>query len=137
MTRSRTFWLAVLLLAALAFGTAAALWWPDTEPALDCAPADVRWVDAGTTLVAVCAPGTPRGPVPAGQALTVGVKLDLNRATEAELAVIPGVGPSLARRLVEERERVGGFRSWEQVDEVRGVGPSKLQALESATELGQ
>lgn len=135
MKQNRTFWLAVLLLLVLGFGTAAALWWPDSRPALDCAPGDIRWTDAGTSLVAVCAPGTPRGAVPPGQALTVGAKLDLNRATEAELAVIPGVGPALARTLVEERAKLGGFASWEQVDEVRGVGPSKLEALESATEL--
>ena len=55
--------------------------------------------------------------------------LDLNRATAAELARLPGVGPGLALRILEERERRGRFDSPEALRQVVGVGPKKLAAL--------
>ncbi len=55
--------------------------------------------------------------------------VDLNRAGIGELARLPGVGPSLARRIVEERERGGAFDSPEALRRVYGLGPRKLIAL--------
>jgi len=55
--------------------------------------------------------------------------LDLNRATVAELARLPGVGPGLAQRIFDERERRGRFESPEALRHVVGVGPKKLAAL--------
>jgi DNA uptake protein ComE-like DNA-binding protein len=56
-------------------------------------------------------------------------RLDLNRASEAELADLPRVGPVLARRLVERRRLMGRFGSFAQVDSVSGVGPAVLRIL--------
>jgi competence protein ComEA len=55
--------------------------------------------------------------------------LDLNAATAEQLARLPGVGPWLARRIVEERQRRGRFESAEGLRSVLGVGPRKLAAL--------
>ncbi len=127
---SRTGWLAVLAGMALVTGLAVRLGWPSTRPALDCAPADVRF-EGG---VATCRPGAPQAKAPAGAALTVGVKLDLNRATADELGVIPGIGPALALAIVKARDARGPFKSWDDVDAVPGVGPAKLEALMAASE---
>lgn len=51
-----------------------------------------------------------------------GLKVDLNRATAEELEAIPGIGPKLARRIVEHREVHGAFRSTEGITAVSGVG---------------
>jgi len=129
----------VLLLAAM--GALARWRWPSQDPALPCAPSEVHWVDAGGRLLAACAPdrmetsGAPEVAPPAGQALVVGRRLDLNRATAAELTALPGVGPILAQALVRDRERRGGFRSWEEVDAVPGVGPAKLEVLRASCDL--
>jgi competence ComEA-like helix-hairpin-helix protein len=56
-------------------------------------------------------------------------QVDVNQASEAELAAIPEVGPSLAGRIVEYRRRAGGIRSHEQLLEVRGIGPKTLAAM--------
>ena len=134
---TRTGWLGVLALCALTLGVAARLSWPSDRPSLDCDPSRVRWVDAGTGVVATCEPGAPEDAGrPAGAALALGVKLDLNRATEEELRLIPGVGPKLAHALVEARAARGGFRGWNDVDEVSGVGPAKLARIKEAAELG-
>jgi competence protein ComEA len=77
--------------------------------------------------VARCGPGEP---LPVGQALTVGQTVDLNHVSAAELALIPGISGELARRLVDERARRGGFRSWNEVDEIEGVGLARLDRLQ-------
>jgi type II secretory pathway component PulK len=46
-----------------------------------------------------------------GLATSESAKLDVNRATEEMLARLPGVGESLAKRIVEERARGGRFRA--------------------------
>ncbi|WP_368671656.1 ComEA family DNA-binding protein [Corallococcus carmarthensis] len=69
------------------------------------------------------------------QALALGLKLDLNAASESELALLPGVGRDLAKRLVSAREEQGRFASWEDVDAVPGVGAAKLETLRAATVL--
>jgi len=55
--------------------------------------------------------------------------LDLNHASADEISRLPGVGPSLARRIVEERERRGRFESPDGLRGVLGMGPKKLAAL--------
>jgi len=55
--------------------------------------------------------------------------LDLNRASVDEISRLPGVGPSLARRIVEERDRVGRFESPDGLRGILGLGPKKLAAL--------
>jgi competence protein ComEA len=64
-------------------------------------------------------PGTAAPPEP----------LDVNRADAAQLARLPGVGPGLAQRIVEERERRGRFESPEALRYVLGMGPKKLAAI--------
>ena len=63
-----------------------------------------------------------------------GALVDVNRATESELTALRGIGPALARRIVEYRERNGPFRSLEELVQVRGIGPAKLEGFrEQAT----
>jgi competence protein ComEA len=55
--------------------------------------------------------------------------LDLNRASADEISRLPGVGPSLARRIVEERDRRGRFEASDNLRGILGMGPKKLAAL--------
>ena len=75
-------------------------------------------------------PARPRAPkrqaLPPDQA---GPPLDLNRATLADLIRLPGVGPVLARRILETREIAGRFGAVDDLVGVRGVGPAKLERL--------
>lgn len=56
--------------------------------------------------------------------------LDLNAASAEELTSLPGIGPELARRIVERRETAGPFTAVEELLEVPGIGEAKLAALE-------
>ena len=58
--------------------------------------------------------------------LALSAKLDINKATAAELEALPGIGPSLAARIVEQRRAAGGFRSVEDLLTVRGIGQKTL-----------
>ena len=52
--------------------------------------------------------------------------LDLNTATEAELVKLPGIGPALAKRIVQYRSQIGRFTRVEQLLEVPGIGKKKF-----------
>lgn len=54
------------------------------------------------------------------------VLVDLNNATSAQLEALPGIGPSLAAAIIGERERRGGFRSVNELREVRGIGEQRF-----------
>ncbi len=53
--------------------------------------------------------------------------VDINTASAPELArELSGIGPVKAQRIIEYREKIGGFRSVEQLIEVKGIGPKTL-----------
>src|SRR5206468_6937735 len=55
--------------------------------------------------------------------------VSLNSATQAELEALPGIGPSLAGAIITERERRGGFRSVNELRDVRGIGEKRFADL--------
>ena len=56
-------------------------------------------------------------------------RLDLNTAVFDDLVAIPGIGPSYARRILDERDRRGGFRSFNDLLKVQGIGRKTLNRL--------
>lgn len=55
--------------------------------------------------------------------------VDLNDAEWPELAQLPGIGPALAHRIVTYRTAEGDFRSINDLQNVNGIGPRKLEAM--------
>jgi len=55
----------------------------------------------------------------------------LSSAPPESLDLLPGVGPVLATRLVTARREHGPFRSWDDVDRVRGIGPKTIERLKN------
>ena len=56
-------------------------------------------------------------------------RLDLNRASLAELEALPGIGPVLAERIVDWRSANGPFVSAEQIMDVEGIGEKKFDEI--------
>lgn len=78
------------------------------------------------------------GAGPAGAATRTGARdpaaggaprLGLNSATAEELEALPGIGPALAKRIVDWRAEHGRFRTMEALDDVPGIGPSVLRRI--------
>jgi competence protein ComEA len=63
-----------------------------------------------------------------GKKSELSAPLDLNKATAADLERLPGIGPTLAQRIVEEREKKP-FPSVEDLKRVYGIGPKKLEQV--------
>jgi competence ComEA-like helix-hairpin-helix protein len=59
------------------------------------------------------------------------IQIDLNRAEVRELALLPRVGPVLARRIVDNRDRLGPFTSVGDLERVHGIGPKTLDQIQS------
>ena len=55
--------------------------------------------------------------------------IDLNQATPRMLDGLPGIGPVLAGKIVEYRQRKGGFRSVSELRAVSGIGEKRYAAL--------
>lgn len=72
----------------------------------------------------------PPGSASAAPALsTRPQRLDLNRATVADFDQLPGVGPVLAKRIMDYRKSVGRFHAVEDLRAVKGIGTKKLDQL--------
>lgn len=63
------------------------------------------------------------------QVLTSTLRLDLNRATAAELNLLPGVGPKLIQAILQRREALGGFQRLDQLMSIPGIKEGKLNAM--------
>ena len=55
--------------------------------------------------------------------------ININTATDAELESLPGIGPSLAQKIIEWREIHGPFLNPEDIIQVSGIGQSKLEQI--------
>ncbi len=122
---------ALVLVVLLLLGAAHDLW--RAAGARSPAPSDPS--PAGDRTGTADPPGPPAAaaiPRPAAAA----PRLDLNRADARELDALPGVGPVLAERIVQQRGRFGPFRDLDELLAVRGVGPRLLERLRPRLTLG-
>lgn len=98
----------------------------------------VRVPHAGEQLVAPDPGPSPPGGASGGGAAGAsggstpgGGVVNINTAGAAELEALPGIGPALAARIVEYRDGHGPFASVDDLTDVPGIGPAKLEALRS------
>lgn len=61
--------------------------------------------------------------------LSAAREVDVNTATVAELERLPGIGPALAARIVEERNQHGPFASVEDIARVSGIGDKVIESI--------
>ena len=62
-------------------------------------------------------------------------KIHINTADEKKLDELPGVGPIMAKRIVEYRNEHGPFESVEDLAKIRGIGVEKLEKIREKAEL--
>lgn len=58
-----------------------------------------------------------------------GFKININTATENELNSLPGIGPSIASKIVTYRKTNGKFKSIDEIKNVSGIGEAKFEKI--------
>jgi competence protein ComEA len=80
----------------------------------------------------VKSPGDAPATMPARReskkSLPPGLKIDVNHATSEELQKLEGIGPVMAAKIIEERNK-GPFRSPDELRRVKGIGPKTLEKI--------
>lgn len=130
-------WLGVGALSVLGIaGLAWSIWMrspigprPDPLPPLraDAPPDQEAGAAADPARESVAAGAAPAQPKK--QASVLNGKLNINTATRAELELLPGIGPSLAQRIIDHRDQHGLFKAIDDLDDVKGIGPRTLEKL--------
>ena len=79
---------------------------------------------------AVSGSADPRRPIRRGPAdrRRRRAPINVNTATAEQLEALPGIGPTLAAAIVQERERNGPFRSVDDLTRVPGIGDGPARA---------
>jgi competence ComEA-like helix-hairpin-helix protein len=75
-------------------------------------------------------PESPRsGPLTIRQKYLLGKRIDINNASVGEISELPGVSDEIAAAILEERDRLGRFRSPEDLLGVKGIKEKRLQKI--------
>lgn len=73
---------------------------------------------------------SPRsGPLTIRQKYLLGKRVDINEASVVEISELPGISDKVAAAVVEERDRIGRFRSPEDLLGVKGIKEKRLQKI--------
>jgi len=67
----------------------------------------------------------------ANKLLVFSIPLNLNQVSMEDICLIPGIGEALAREMIAYRERRRGFRSVEELKNVKGIGENKYQSFKT------
>ena len=78
----------------------------------------------------------PQKAKPAKTVATLAAPVNLNTATVAQLDALPGIGKSTAQRIVEYRQKNGGFKKIEELMNVKGVGEKSFLKLKPVITVG-
>jgi len=57
------------------------------------------------------------------------IKININYATQSELESLSGIGPSMAAKIINYRDKNGEFTTVEDIKNVPGIGDSKYEAI--------
>ena len=84
----------------------------------------------GSSVASEPSPPAPAGePTTTGSAAAPGGLVDLNTATLEQLDTLPGVGPVTAAAIIAWRDANGSFTSVDQLADIDGIGPARLEKL--------
>lgn len=104
---------------------------PPPEPRLDTKAAEI------VKEKKVPPPAKAAQKVPVSEKILPAFPIDLNRAGKDELMILPGVGEKTALRIIEKRDEIGGFKSVDDLTEIKWIGKVKLEKIRPFATVGQ
>jgi competence ComEA-like helix-hairpin-helix protein len=110
--------------AAQRFGPAVPL---SSMERIDESPVPSTLSDNETPLLSAESPRS--GPLTIRQKYLLGKRVDINIASQVEISELPGISEAVAAAVVEERNRLGRFRSPEDLLGVKGIKNKRLQKI--------
>ena len=93
----------------------------------DGSPVPGPATDNGSPLLSAQSPRS--GPLTIRQKYLLGKRVDINKASMLEIAELPGISDKVAAAVVEERDRLGQFRSPMDLLGVKGIKEKRLQKI--------
>lgn len=84
---------------------------------------------AGISAGGGAASGASTSGTSAGAGTSAGGLIDINTADEKALDSLPGVGPAMAKRIIEYRQTNGAFQAIEDLKKVKGIGEAKFDKM--------
>ena len=88
-------------------------------------------------LVSLPAAPAAQGKAAAAAKDATAVVVNLNTASPAQIEGLPGIGASTARRIIEYREKNGGFKKIEELMNVKGIGEKSFLKLKPLVTVGE
>lgn len=90
---------------------------------------DFVGISAGSALMASPQGEVNIGEMAAARKLALGLPVDLNRISEEELSLVPGIGEKMAYQIIQLRRESGGFRDLKDLTALPGIKEKKLNGL--------
>jgi DNA uptake protein ComE-like DNA-binding protein len=104
-------------------------WMEQVEPPLNSRSVQIPVAMLLTVALIFAISLIPNGSDPADREIGEALTIDLNSASPRELSLLPGVGKVLAKRIAENRARLGPFDSAKDVGRVHGVGDKTINLI--------
>lgn len=122
--------LSLILLVWNLFATAQRVATAGFPPSIDGTGRSPVLLSASDNETAVLSAESPRsGPLTIRQKYLLGKRIDINKASRIEISELPGISDKVAAAVVEERDRLGGFRSPGDLLGVKGIKEKRLQII--------
>lgn len=122
--------LSLILLVWNAFATAQHVVSVGPLPSMDGAVGSPLVQPSSDNETALLSSQSPRsGPLSIRQKYLLGKRVDINKASMSEISELPGISDKVAAAVVEERNRLGQFRSPTDLLGVKGIKEKRLQKI--------
>jgi competence protein ComEA len=101
-----------------------------TAAGINVEPKRAASLSSATTVTLMSSPAAiSTDPMSADKRLALGIPIDLNRSSFADLVLVPGIGEKTAERILEDHRLNGTFRKLEDLTRVKGIKEKRLETL--------